>query len=238
MVCRPASSEIATNGMPRQMLAAISEKRAAHGLPRKSMLLARTAEHVDQEMRDDRELRIVDPPERHRRQHGRHDPRQQHDGADQALERQVLVQQQRQPEAERELSDGGDAGVEDAVEHRVPPHRIAEQVLEVLQPDEHAAPADGRVGEGQPDAEAQRIGQEHRQQADRRHQAHDDQEHLVVEQPRQRVRLRAPGLCDCIVVRSAIVIPALRATAMRRSPASDPLAIAMVPDFAAARRPP
>ena len=37
MVCRPASRQIATNGMPRQMLAAISEARAWLGTPRKSM---------------------------------------------------------------------------------------------------------------------------------------------------------------------------------------------------------
>src|ERR1700694_1165816 len=42
MVCSPASSEIATNGMPRQILAAISEKRAGQGLPRKSTLVERT----------------------------------------------------------------------------------------------------------------------------------------------------------------------------------------------------
>jgi hypothetical protein len=31
---------IATNGTPRQMLAAITESRAFHGLPRKSMYLS------------------------------------------------------------------------------------------------------------------------------------------------------------------------------------------------------
>jgi len=31
---------IATNGMPRQMLAAITDKRAFQGLPRKSMYLS------------------------------------------------------------------------------------------------------------------------------------------------------------------------------------------------------
>ncbi len=60
-------------------------------------------QHVDQEIGDDRELRIVDPPECQRGQHRRHDPRQQHDGADQALEREVVVEQQRQPEADAEL---------------------------------------------------------------------------------------------------------------------------------------
>ena len=35
MVCRPASSEMATKGMPRQTLAAITEARALLGSPRK-----------------------------------------------------------------------------------------------------------------------------------------------------------------------------------------------------------
>ena len=37
MVCRPASSEIATKGMPRQTLAMMTEVRAMVGSPRKSM---------------------------------------------------------------------------------------------------------------------------------------------------------------------------------------------------------
>jgi hypothetical protein len=37
MVCRPASSEIATKGTPRQTLAAMVDSRAFHGSPRKSM---------------------------------------------------------------------------------------------------------------------------------------------------------------------------------------------------------
>ena len=146
-------------------------------------------QHVDQQIGNDRELRIVDPPERQRRQHRRHDPRQQHDGAQQALEREVVVEQQRQPEAEREFSDGRDASVEDAVEHRVPPQGILEQILEILQADKDAALADRGVGEGEPNAKAERIGKEHREQADRRREAHDDQKRLVVEQPREPVRL-------------------------------------------------
>ena len=35
IVCRPASSVIATNGMPRQMFATISDQRAGQGVPRK-----------------------------------------------------------------------------------------------------------------------------------------------------------------------------------------------------------
>ena len=189
MVCRPASSEIATKGMPRQMLATISENRAGHGVAEEVDIGGADVQHVDQQIGDDRELRIVDPPERQRRKHRRHDPRQQHDGAQQALEREVVVEQQRQPEAEREFSEGRDRGVEDAVEHRAPPQGIGPQILEILQPDEDAALADGGVGEGEPDAEAERIGEEYREQPDRRRQAHHDQERLVVEQPGQPARL-------------------------------------------------
>src|SRR5215475_13032111 len=50
-VCRPASSVIATNGTPRQMLAKITDQRAFHASPRKSMLLViRFILRSDQEM--------------------------------------------------------------------------------------------------------------------------------------------------------------------------------------------
>ena len=191
MVCRPASSEIATKGMPRQMLAAISDQRAGQGVPRKSMLVVAHAQHVDQEIGDDRELRVVDPPEGDGRQHRRHDPRQQDDRAQQALERQVVVEQQRQPEAEAEFPDRGDRRCRTRCRTPRSRRRVAQQVLEVLEADEHAAAADRGVGEGEPDAEAERIGQEHHQQADRRQQADDDQEGLPVEQARQPSGLSA-----------------------------------------------
>src|SRR5258708_23780169 len=103
----------------------------------------------------------------------------------------MIVEEQRQPEAEREFPEGRDRGIEPTVEHRVAPQRIGQQILEILETDENAAPADGGVGESEPDAEAQRIGQEYREQADRRRQAHHDQERLVVEQPRPPTRLSA-----------------------------------------------
>ena len=59
----------------------------------------------------------------------------------------------------------------------------------LLPADERAAPADGGVGEGEPDAEAERIGEEHHQEPDRGRQAHHDQEQLVVQQPGEPARL-------------------------------------------------
>ena len=134
---------------------------------------------------NDGELRRVDPPPGDRRQHGRHDPRQQHDGADERLERDVVVQQQRQPQPEREFPDRRHGRIEDRVGDRHPEDRVVHQVDEVVETDELARLADRGVGHRQPEAEAQRIGQEHHQQADRRQHAQEDQERLVVEQPRQ-----------------------------------------------------
>ena len=91
--------------------------------------------HLHQRPADDRELRIVDPPERDRRQRRRHDERQQHDCAQERLERQVLVEQQRQPQAEPELDDAGDGRVEERVEQREAGNRVAPQELEILQAD-------------------------------------------------------------------------------------------------------
>ncbi len=146
-------------------------------------------QHVHEQIGDDGKLRIVDPPERQRGENGRHDPRQQHDRPQQALEWKMVVQQQRQPETEREFSEGGDGGIEHAVEHRAPPQRVGQQILEIFQSDKDPAPADRRIGERQPDAQPERIGEEHRKQADRGRQANDDQERLVVEQPGQPTRL-------------------------------------------------
>src|SRR6476469_3601710 len=50
-VCSPASSVIATNGTPRQILAKITDQRAFHMSPRKSMLVViRCIFFSDQEM--------------------------------------------------------------------------------------------------------------------------------------------------------------------------------------------
>ncbi len=181
MVCSPASSEIATNGMPRQMLAAISDQRAGQAVLRKSTLVSRSP-RLDEQIGDDRELRVVDPPEGDGREHRRHDPRQQDDRAQQALERQVVVEQQGQPQTEAEFSDRGNGCVEDAEEHGIPEDRVAQQVLEVLDADPHAPAADRGVGEREVDAEAKWIGQEGHQQADGRQQADDNKEGLRVEQ--------------------------------------------------------
>ena len=70
--------------------------------------------HLHQQPADDRELRVVDPPERDRRERRRHDVGQQDDGAKEGLEADVAVEQDRQPEAEEELEDARDDRVEAA----------------------------------------------------------------------------------------------------------------------------
>ncbi|MFK4518845.1 hypothetical protein ABIF20_006210 [Bradyrhizobium japonicum] len=99
-----------------------------------------------------------------------------------------LLSSSAKPEAERELSEGRDRRIEHAVEHRAPPEGIGEQILEILKAHEDATSADRGVCEGEPDAEAERVGEEDGEQPDRRRETHRDEEWLVVEQPHQ------PGL--------------------------------------------
>ena len=69
---------------------------------------------------DDRELAVIEPPERDGRKHGRYDERDQHDRAQQRLERQVLVEQNCEIKPDREFNDARDAGIEQRIEHREP----------------------------------------------------------------------------------------------------------------------
>ncbi len=199
MVCSPASSVMATNGMPRQILATTSEPRAFHGEPEEVDVGGAQMQHVHQQVGDDRELRIVDPPPCDRRQHGGHYPRQQHDGADERLERDVVVQQQCQPEAEQKFTYRRDDRVHDRIGHRHPEHRVLGERDEIIQPDEVAGLADRRVGQRQPQAEAERIGEEHDQQPGGGQHAQCGQERLVVEQlgqPAVRPARHEPN-CRC-----------------------------------------
>ena len=118
-VCSPASSVMAMNGTPRQILAKMTDQRAFQVSPRKSILEAIKPE-LAQRPGHDRELAVEQPPEGDGRKHRRHDEWNQHDRADNRLERHVLVEQQREIEPDREFEDAGDAGIEQRVEHREP----------------------------------------------------------------------------------------------------------------------
>jgi hypothetical protein len=140
IVCSPASSEIATK--------AEEVDRRVDQAP------------LHQDPGDDRELAVENPPEGERRQHRGHHVGQEDHGAEEVLEAQVLVQEHRQPQAEPELRHRGDDGVEERVEDREPEHRVVGQPKVVLQPHEDSRAPDPRVGEAEPDAEAERVGQE------------------------------------------------------------------------------
>ena len=148
-------------------------------------------QHVHQHVGDDGELRVVDPPERDGAQHRRHDVGQQDDGAQHGFERDVFVQQQGEPQAEGEFYDGGHRRVEHGVPDGGDEHTVGDEVLEVLQPDPVAVAADLGVGEGEPDAQAERVGEEGQQQPGGRKQADTDQEYPVVEQAGQPAWPRA-----------------------------------------------
>ena len=90
------------------------------------------------------------------------------DRAQHRLERHVLVQQQREIEADGEFDGAGDERVEQRVEDREPEDRVVPQPLVVLGADELPDAADLGVGEGEPDAEPERIGQEEDQERHRR----------------------------------------------------------------------
>jgi hypothetical protein len=97
----------------------------------------------------------------------------------------MLVEQQGQPQAQHEFQDRGDDGVENGVEHRQPEHAVVEQEAIVLEADEVASPADARIGEAEPDAEPQRIGEKAQQEHARRQHEQECQRSPAVVQPGQ-----------------------------------------------------
>ena len=205
MVCRPASRR---DGDERDAAPDVGGDQGQARVPGRAQEVdvgLAPAQHVDQEVGDDRELRVVDPPEGQGREHGRHDEGDQDDGAQERFERQVLVEHQRQPQAQRELSDGGQDRVEQGVEHGQAEHRVGEQPDVVVEPDELARTADGGVGEGEPDAQAQGVGEEQDQDAQGGQQAQEDQERLAVERPREPADARAWG---CRSVSAVAAMPA------------------------------
>src|SRR3546814_13119550 len=70
---------------------------------------------------------------------------------------------------------------------------VVPQPGEVLEPDEDAWPADGRVGHRQPDAEEQGIGEEHEQDRRRRQHEPEGDEVAVAHEPRPPEIGRASG---------------------------------------------
>ena len=122
----------------------------------------------------------------------------------------LLVQQQRQPQPEHELEDARDDRVEERVEQRQPRDRVAPQELVVLEADPLAGAADLGVGEAEPDAQAERIGQEQQQQHRRRQHEQQPERVAVVLQPFEK-----PSSAErCVAVARARVAarPSMRQT--------------------------
>src|SRR5436190_3611645 len=160
--------------------------------------------------RDDRKLTIVDPPKRDGREHGWHYERNQDHRADDRLERHVLVEQQREIEADREFADARYAGIEQRIEDREPEDGVVPQPLVILEPDKNARTADARVRKREPDAEPERIGQ--KQQQERRSRNHEPEtEPLAVYlQPLPRGDTAQPGprnrLLECKVGHNQLAV--------------------------------
>ena len=165
---------MATNGIPRQILATITDHASVPRLAQEVDVMIEQA-RLDQHPGNDRELRIVDPPKCDSREHRRDHERKQHDRAQNGLERQPVVQQQREVEPEHKFRRARHNGVEDRIEDREPEHRVARERHEVRQADEAAALADLGVGHAEPEPEPERIGQENEQDHGRRNHEHRSQ---------------------------------------------------------------
>ena len=76
----------------------------------------------------------------------------------------MLVEQKREPQAEPELDDAGDEGIEERVEQREPRNCVAPQITVILEADPDTAATDFGVCEAEEGAQSQRVGQEHEQQ--------------------------------------------------------------------------
>ena len=105
--------------------------------------------YLHQHPADDRELRIVNPPECECGQGRRNDEGQEHDRAEERLERQTLVQQQREIEPESEFDHARDRRVEERVEKGQPRDGVAPKKFVVLEADPDAAPPDLGIGEAE-----------------------------------------------------------------------------------------
>src|SRR3954453_8473138 len=71
-----------------------------------------------------------------------------------------MVEQHGEIEPDGEFDDAGNHGVEQRVEYREPEYAVAPQPFIVLGADERAGAADACVGEREPHAEPERVGQE------------------------------------------------------------------------------
>jgi len=147
---------MAKNGTPRQMLTTMIEDakcRVEHPLPGES------------------------------REHRRDNERQQDESTGKSLAAEITVEQHGQPQPERQLEDGGHARIDEGVVNGSAKDPIIEDLVEVSEADEVAGHTHARVGDRQQDAAEERIGDKHAEQHQGRHQQHECEPTLVLEQP-------------------------------------------------------
>src|SRR5262249_42576176 len=100
------------------------------------------------------------PPPHQCAQRGRHDEREQHGPADQALEPSDAEEQEREGHSEDGLGAKRRRREDDGILKRLEKDRAAEEPLEILETDEYPGLADAGVTQAEPDGEGERIRDE------------------------------------------------------------------------------
>ena len=114
--------------------------------------------------------RVEHPLPGESREHGRDDEGQQNESTGESLAAEIAVEQHGQPQAERQLEDGGHARVEEGVVDGGTKDPVIEYLVEVREADEVAGHTDARIGHRQQDTAHERIGDEQTEQHHGRHQ--------------------------------------------------------------------
>ncbi len=137
IVCSPARSVMAKNGMPAPR---VDHDRAPERPGRRWTGTGSFASTMKPRLVEgpveDAEGRVEHPAPREGREHGGNDERKQHGRPDQALAAEMPVQQDREPHAERELADRRAERVEGRVPGRLLEDRVVPRLDEVLEPNE------------------------------------------------------------------------------------------------------
>src|SRR2546422_5223315 len=120
------------------------------------------------------------PPPAERRKRGGDHPRQQHRAADEALEPELLVEEQRQTDSEHQLKRHRDPGEDEGVLEGLTEGVAVPEPHEVPDPDEFARAADERVRHGEVERHKEGIGdEEHEEEQGRRDESRPEDRLLV-----------------------------------------------------------
>ncbi len=127
--------------------------------------------------------RVEHPPPAQRREGGGDDPGQEHRAADHPLEPELLVEQERQGDAQDDFEGHRDAREHEGVLEGLTEGIALPQPHEVLDADELAGPADEGVGEGEIHRHHEWIGDQEQQQEQGRCHKHRPEDRLSIEPP-------------------------------------------------------